>query len=172
MESRGRDPKGSSGEPERSGGSDRLDAVRLRDIMDGGPREDRSGSSLVLEEEDILPEDRSERSRCRSFRSALGRERLEPVGNDLDGASSAAVRDLPLAALESSLDVDEATLAEVDASEAGELTPEDHVVELGMTLAVRGDPNGRDGLAGAGLPKLGSGDESPDEGDLVHRVSP
>ncbi len=107
---------------------------------------------------------------CR--RSALGRERLKPVGDNLDGPSSAAVGALPLAALESSLDVDEATLAEVAASEGGELAPEDHIVEFGVILAVRGDPDRRDGLTGAGLPKLGSGDEAPDEGDLVYRVSP
>ena len=41
-----------------------------------------------------------------------------------------------------------------------------------VRLAVRRKPDGCDVLAGAGLPKFGSGDESPDEGDLVHRVSP
>lgn len=71
-------------------------------------------------------------------RSALGRELLEPVGNNPDGPSSAAVGGLPLAALESSLDVDEATFAEVAASEAGKLAPEDHVMELGVFLAVHG----------------------------------
>ena len=40
-------------------------------------------------------------------------------------------------------------------------------MDLGVALAVRGDPDGRDVLAGAGLSKLGSGDESPDEGDLI-----
>jgi len=105
---------------------------------------------------------------CR--RSALGRDRLELLLDDLDdldGPSSAAAGGLSLAALESSLDLDEATLAKVAASETGGLAPEDHVVELGVALAVRGDLDGRDGLAGAGFPKLGSGNKATDEGDLV-----
>ncbi len=87
-------------------------------------------------------------------------------------ASSTAVGGLPLAALQPSLDVDEATLTKVATSEVCELAPEDHVVELRVALAVRGDPDGRDVLAGAGVPKFESGDEAPDEGDLVDRVSP
>nr|WP_298442893.1 hypothetical protein [Ferrimicrobium sp.] len=65
-----------------------------------------------------------------------------------------AVGGLPLAALEPTLDIDKATLAEELAGEVGELTPEDHVVELSVALAVRGDPDGRDVLAGCGLPQL------------------
>ncbi len=160
-----------SGVPERSNGSDRLDALRLRAILKRTePQNIRCGSGLPsprgLGENPLRDEPRW---LCR--RGALGRERLEPVGDNLNGASSAAVGGLPLAALESSLDVDEATLAEVAASEACELAPEDYVVELGVALAVRGDPDGRDGIAGAGLPKFGSSDKAPDEGDLIHRVS-
>ncbi|MHB8344040.1 MAG: hypothetical protein ACYDED_07230 [Ferrimicrobium sp.] len=90
------------------------------------------------------PRTEAKRSRCRSFRSALGRERLETVGDNLDGPLSAAVGGLPLAALKS-FDVDEASLAEVAASEAGE-------------------------LAGAGLSKLWGGDEAPDEGTVICKV--
>ena len=118
------------------------------------------------------PRGRAPALRRRSLRSTLGGERLEPVGDDLDGASSAAVGGLPLAALESSLDLDEVSLAEVARGEVGELAPEDHVVELGVALAVRGDPDGRDMLAGCGLPQLRSCDEAPDEGHLVHRLAP
>lgn len=52
-----------------------------------------------------------------------------------------------------------------------ELTPKDHVVELGVRLAGRRYPDGRDVLAGCGLPQLRSGDQAADEGDLVHPVS-
>jgi hypothetical protein len=64
------------------------------------------------------------RSRPRSLRSTLGGERLEPIGDGLDGAPSAAVGGLPLAALEPTLAVDEASLAEVTRGEVSELTPE------------------------------------------------
>ena len=53
---------------------------------------------------------------------------LEPVGDDLDSASSAAVGGLPLAALEATLDVDKTALAEVLRGVVRELTPEDDVV--------------------------------------------
>ena len=52
------------------------------------------------------------RLRRRSLRSALG-ERLEPVGDDLDGASSGVIGGLPLTALEPTFDVDESAFAEV-----------------------------------------------------------
>jgi hypothetical protein len=78
--------------------------------------------------------DEPRRLRRRSLRSALRRARLKPVGDNLDGPSSAAVGGPPLAALEPSLDVDEASLAEVRGGEVSELTPEDHVVELGVLL--------------------------------------
>jgi hypothetical protein len=115
--------------------------------------------------------DRVWRLRRWSLRSALG-ERLEPVGDDLDGASSAAIGGLPLTALEPTLDVDEAAFAEVGRGEVSELTPEDHVVELGVALAVGRDTDGRNVLAGCGLPQCGSGDKAPDDGYLVYRVSP
>ena len=41
-----------------------------------------------------------------------------------------------------------------------------------MSLAVGCNPDGRDVLAGASLPKFGSGNKASDEGHLVHRVSP
>jgi len=69
-----------------------------------------------------------------SLRSALPEERLKPLGDDLNGASSAAIGGLPLAALEPTLDVDEASLAKVLAGEVGELAPEDHVVKLGVAF--------------------------------------
>jgi hypothetical protein len=89
------------------------------------------------------PRERAPALRRRCLRSALGGERLEPVGDDLDGPSSSAVRGLPLAALEPSLDVDEAVFAEVLDGIVGKLA-EDRVVELGVALAVRGDSDGRD----------------------------
>jgi hypothetical protein len=46
-------------------------------------------------------------SRCRYGLGTLG-ECLQPVGNDLDSPSSAAIGGLPLTALESAFDVDEA----------------------------------------------------------------
>jgi len=46
----------------------------------------------------------------RCLRGTLCGERLEPVGDNLDGASSVVVSGLPLATLESFLGVDEATL--------------------------------------------------------------
>lgn len=85
----------------------------------------------------------------------LGKEQPEPVGDDLQGASCAATCDMPLVALDLSLNVDEATFAELTASESGELAPENHVVELGVALKVRGDAEGRDRLTEAELAKLG-----------------
>ena len=58
-----------------------------------------------------------------------GSWRRAPVGDDLHAASSAAVGGQPLAALESPLDVDEATLAEVGAGKLGHLAPQDDYVE-------------------------------------------
>src|SRR5579875_2795160 len=164
VKGRGRSPPG---EPERSGGSDRLDAVRLRATLCDRTREEPLwiGPTISDRAGREPPRGRAPALRRRCLRSALGGEHLEPVGGDLDGPSSAAVGGLPLAALEP-------TLAEVLAGEVGELAPEDHVVGLGVALAIRGDPDSRDVLAGCGLPQLRGCDESPDEGDLVHRVSP
>ena len=61
-----------------------------------------------------------EGSRCRCSLGTLG-ECLKPVGNDLDGTSSAAIGGLPLAALQPTLDVEEASLAEVAGDEVSEL---------------------------------------------------
>ena len=52
------------------------------------------------------------------------------------------------------------------------LTPQDQVVELCVAPAVGGDPDGRNVLAGCGLTQFRCGHQVPDEGDLVHQVSP
>jgi hypothetical protein len=79
---------------------------------------------------------------------------------------SGAVGSLPLPALEAPFNVDEAALAEVAGGEVSELAPEDHVVELGVALAVGRETHVRDVLARAGLPEFRGGDEASDAGYL------
>src|SRR5579875_326962 len=177
VKGRGRSPPG---EPERrtreSVAAARTALTRCGSVQPCAtePEKNRCGSGFPsprgVGESPLGDEPRRLGRRC--LRSALPGERLEPVGDDLDSPSSAAVGGLPLAALEPTLDVDEAPLAEVLAGEVSKLAPEDHIVEVGVALAVRGDPDGRDVLAGCGLPQVRSCDEAPDEGHLVHRVSP
>jgi hypothetical protein len=78
---------------------------------------------------------------------------------------------LPPAALEPTFDVDEAALAKVAGGEVSELAPEDHIVELGVALAVGRDPDVRDVLPGCGLPQMLSGHQTSDKDHLVDGVS-
>ena len=136
------------GEPERSGGSDRLDAVRLRATLCDRTREEPLRIGLPIPERAWREPPRGQGSalRRRCLRRALRAERLELFGDDLHSPWSASVGGLPLAALEPSLEVDEAVLAEVLDGKVGELA-DDRVVKLGVALAVRGDSDGRDGRA-------------------------
>jgi len=78
-------------------------------------RNPTSGAGLIPERADGRPS----RGRASGSQAAgadsLFESRLEPVGDDLDVASSAAVGGLPLAALEPAFDVDESAPAEVRA---------------------------------------------------------
>lgn len=70
--------------------------------MDSGPREGRKRSRPGSSRRIRPPRGSKSRwSRRCGLRSSVGGERLEPVGDDFDGASIAAVGGLPLAALES-----------------------------------------------------------------------
>jgi len=55
--------------------------------------------------------------------------------------------------------------------EVGLLSPEDHVVELGLLPVVGGDPDGRDVKSGCGGAQLGRCDESADEDHSVDGCS-
>ena len=171
-EVRGRD-RVSSREPGRSDGSQRLDAVHLRESLGAltpGVR-GRTGLPQPRGPGEAASEDEPRRLRCGSLRSALRGERLEPVADSLDAASSTAICGRSLMAPAPTLEVDETALAEVDRGEVSELTSED-IREVGMTVAVCCDPNCRDMLASAGPPNLASRYDSPAKSDLVDRVPP
>ena len=95
---------------------------------------------------------------------------LEPVGDDLDVASSAAIGGLPRAALEPTLDVDESAFAEVAAREFCHLAPQDDIVKLGRRAAIGGHPGRGDRRARSGVAHFWGGYEPPDQGDLVDRI--
>jgi hypothetical protein len=78
-------------------------------------------------------------SRCSCVLGPLGR-RLDPVGDEFDGPSSAAIGSLPLTAVQSPFDVDGTAHAETARGEVNELTPEDHVVKLNVALPVGSQP--------------------------------
>ena len=169
VKGRGRCP----GVPERSGGSDRLDAGRLRVILEAlNPRRFVADRACHPREGWVRPH-RESSPGGHAAGAAERSWRVPAAGWQRSRRSDERCHRRPAtAALQPTLDVDEAAFAEVAGGEVCELTPEDDVEEIRGRLPVDRDPDGRDVLAGCGLPQLGAVNESPDEGRQVDRVSP